>query len=413
MTFTASPFHSVIEKVSPRIGLDAREGARDNKDSTFRVRGDVLERIRQDETLKILLYCATDEALRGPAHVAFPNSFEMKINGHEVKSNFRGLKNKPGTTLPVDVTSLLHKTSNQDNRVSTTWALTTRRFHVIFQLIRHSDSKKLTRKLREAKSISKASVIQEMSRWAEDSDIVATSSRMSLKCPLSTLRIQTPCRSKRCKHNQCFDAESFLLLQEQAPQWSCPVCNQHVPFDILQVDEYVDDILKNSPQTTEQVVVDPSGQWSLVSENGKVIEDSAAASTGRVKREASELSDDIVEIVGPANFAAIRTPSTSFSPFPHEDISRGAGGPPATSSGPNGSLKRPAPVVIDLTGDSDEDDDSPPIRPPAKRQITNDEGVSLFGTGLSQNSQMPGHRFSFPSARQRSSVSSEQAFPRR
>lgn len=74
---------------------------------------------------------------------------------------------------------------------------------------------------------------------AEDSDIVATSCIMSLKCPLSTLRIGIPCRSTVCSHNQCFDATSFLQLQEQAPTWTCPVCSKLVNFGDLEVDLYV------------------------------------------------------------------------------------------------------------------------------------------------------------------------------
>lgn len=72
---------------------------------------------------------------------------------------------------------------------------------------------------------------------AEDSEIVATSSIMSLKCPLSTLRIQVPCRSIVCTHNQCFDAASFLELQKQAPTWTCPVCSKSTSFESLQVDQ--------------------------------------------------------------------------------------------------------------------------------------------------------------------------------
>lgn len=51
----------------------------------------------------------------------------------------------------------------------------------------------------------------------EDSDLVATASIMSLKCPLSTLRINLPVRSTFCNHIQCFDGTSFLQLQQQAP----------------------------------------------------------------------------------------------------------------------------------------------------------------------------------------------------
>lgn len=72
---------------------------------------------------------------------------------------------------------------------------------------------------------------------AEDKDIVATSSIMSLKCPLSTLRMEVPCRSNVCNHNQCFDATSYLQLQEQAPTWTCPICNKSATFMNLQVDQ--------------------------------------------------------------------------------------------------------------------------------------------------------------------------------
>jgi E3 SUMO-protein ligase PIAS1 len=78
-----------------------------------------------------------------------------------------------------------------------------------------------------------------VTRRAQDADIVATSTKMSLKCPLSTLRIETPCRSMGCAHNQCFDAASYLQLQEQAPTWTCPVCNKYSPFENLAVDLYV------------------------------------------------------------------------------------------------------------------------------------------------------------------------------
>ena len=74
---------------------------------------------------------------------------------------------------------------------------------------------------------------------AQDSDVQATSSKMSLKCPLSTMRIDVPCRSTVCTHNQCFDALSFLQLQEQAPTWTCPVCSKVVNFEALEVDEFV------------------------------------------------------------------------------------------------------------------------------------------------------------------------------
>lgn len=71
---------------------------------------------------------------------------------------------------------------------------------------------------------------------AQDADIVATSTIMSLKCPLSTVRMELACRSTLCSHNQCFDGKSFLQLQEQAPTWTCPVCNKVISFEALALD---------------------------------------------------------------------------------------------------------------------------------------------------------------------------------
>lgn len=74
---------------------------------------------------------------------------------------------------------------------------------------------------------------------ASDPDIVVGSSVMSLKDPVSYMRIAVPCRSDICSHHQCFDAASFLQLQEQAPTWTCPICNKVVSFEGLVVDQYV------------------------------------------------------------------------------------------------------------------------------------------------------------------------------
>ena len=77
----------------------------------------------------------------------------------------------------------------------------------------------------------------QVTKKAMDPDVVAVSSVLSLKCPLSYMRLETPCRGTQCSHIQCFDATSYLQLQEQGPQWFCPICNKPVPFEQLAVDE--------------------------------------------------------------------------------------------------------------------------------------------------------------------------------
>jgi len=58
------------------------------------------------------------------------------------------------------------------------------------------------------------------------------------------MRIQTPARGGMCKHIQCFDALSFLKMNEQKPTWICPVCGKSSPFSNLIIDGYVDILIK-------------------------------------------------------------------------------------------------------------------------------------------------------------------------
>lgn len=264
---------------------------------------------------------------------------------------------------------------------------------------------------------------------AHDADIVATSTVMSLKCPLSTLRIQIPCRSLSCTHNQCFDAASFLELQQQGPTWTCPVCNKSASFESLQIDEYVsshidqhppvsrdsrgkkltcmiryvEDILHTTSSSVEQVTIEPNGTW-----HADRREDPTRSSQAD-----SNFDEDFLEIKDPftpilkrettsePRTLLLATPTTNnttnTTPFTQNGSNR------ATPNLSRSSLKRPAPQVIDLTlsdddggdGGEDEGETNLPVRP-AKRQAL--EGTvsrrdtygnsSSFTNGYSQNEDL-------------------------
>lgn len=49
----------------------------------------------------------------------------MRINGDEVKANYKGLKNKPGSTRPADITDFVRLSpANYRNNLVVTYALT-------------------------------------------------------------------------------------------------------------------------------------------------------------------------------------------------------------------------------------------------------------------------------------------------
>lgn len=76
-----------------------------------------------DRTMRVMVFCTAGNV--GIQDIAFPYQCELKVNGGDIKANLRGLKNKPGSTRPVDITdSLRFKPASYANNVELTYALT-------------------------------------------------------------------------------------------------------------------------------------------------------------------------------------------------------------------------------------------------------------------------------------------------
>ncbi|KAL5382104.1 hypothetical protein DPSP01_006782 [Paraphaeosphaeria sporulosa] len=262
--FKESPFFEIREMLLNNITLDTSPSHRQSVNKNLMLNDSQSARLRSDPTLRVLLFCAVEQPLAPFTRldIAFPSQIEVRVNMDEVKANYKGLKNKPGSTRPADITAFLRTTpANYRNSIGITYALTHKKYNVFIYLVRKHSIEELVKRIKDRSVITKESVLREMRKKAEDPDIEVGDSVMSLKDPISTLKINTPCRSTLCTHNRCFDGESFLQLQEQAPTWTCPICNKIISFEALAVDEYVQDILKNVPRNTDQVKVKADGQW--------------------------------------------------------------------------------------------------------------------------------------------------------
>jgi E3 SUMO-protein ligase PIAS1 len=85
----------------------------------------ILARVFRDPSLRVMVFCAGEGS--GRQDVAFPHQSELKVNGGEIKANLRGLKNKPGSTRPVDITKGLRlNLPAYVNTLEMTYALTTK-----------------------------------------------------------------------------------------------------------------------------------------------------------------------------------------------------------------------------------------------------------------------------------------------
>jgi len=348
--------------------------------------------LKEDSSMRLMVYCGVNTGINtySAIDIAFPNQIEVKVNNEDVKSNFKGLKNTPGSTKPAEITQYIRKLPGYANQISICYALTQKRFTFIVRLIKRISAADLAERIKKARVIPKQQVIDEMNKANADPDIAATSSKMSLKDPVAITRIKVPIRSTVCQHNQCFDGEVFMQLQEQAPTWSCPICAKTVSFESLCVDKYFEEILNTTSKNIEQVTIEPNGQWSV----DQVDEDKGKSNQAKGEPRAAwddDFDDDVVEVQDSPKahtnglkqeyltISPMGPPGFSFNTPPLSSREASVARSNASTQRPAGN-KRAASAVIDLTLDDDDDEEQPPR--PAKRQTT---GNPLGGPTSSYN----------------------------
>ena len=109
----------------PLTQVPVREATRDHVEAKIIFRQDIADRLMAELNLKVMIYCAADPISPfTKVDVAFPYQVEIRVNGDEVKANLRGLKNKPGSTRPADISSLVRKRAGYENMMTVTYALT-------------------------------------------------------------------------------------------------------------------------------------------------------------------------------------------------------------------------------------------------------------------------------------------------
>ncbi|KAG5665662.1 hypothetical protein KAF25_009787 [Fusarium avenaceum] len=381
ISFKPSPFYQIEAQAGDVKACDVMQSHRNTVTYPIRLEDHpALQKCVNDTSYRVMVFCAGD--CLGTQEIAFPHQSELKVNGGEIKANLRGLKNKPGSTRPVDITKALRLRPKYTNNVDFTYALTSKagpsqKFYLVVNICKTTSVEDLVDRIANGKRISIESVKQELNAKAQDPDVVATSQVLSLKCPLSYMRLSLPCRGLSCTHLQCFDATSYLQLQEQGPQWQCPICYKSATFEQLAVDAYVKDILTRTSKSQETVTIEPNGEWHL-----KNSDDSSQGQTNdnasyRDKYEDDDDDDLVISEVNPVSARRIETPKNA-TPSISTPITAGRD---SSSAGPRGiastSAKRPMAAIIDLTL-SDDDDDDPP--PPPKRQNTSTNGYTMSST---------------------------------
>lgn len=104
--------------------------------------------------------------------------------------------------------------------------------------------------------------LQEDAKKATRDGISSPAVTISLRCPISLLRMKTPVRSKKCRHLQCFELSSWSQSFDDKNTSRCPVCNIQFTPEILFIDGLTMTMLREleGKDTTEVLVNAETGE---------------------------------------------------------------------------------------------------------------------------------------------------------
>ncbi|KAF9156822.1 SUMO ligase siz1 [Linnemannia schmuckeri] len=213
----------------------------------------------------IMVFCASNDIPTSQRMLMeFPDDCYICVNKRTLDWRPHGVKNKPGTFTPVDITRFCHLQESGINHVELRYSSASKIFHASLHLVCLINTKTIVDSLIKEKFVSKEATYQALEKKIKDDDIMELSSTLSLKCPLGVQRIEVPCRSSKCQHLQCFDAFTFLGINERVQRWTCPVCNRIMDsWEEVIVDGYCVDILESTPKSLKSVNVHPDGRWEI------------------------------------------------------------------------------------------------------------------------------------------------------
>jgi len=282
------PFYDVMSELLKPASLLAQGGSRfhetrfdfcltpsqatdiaSNRDVTPGSRTDFLYQIQ-------LRFCplvtATETGKVPEASDEFPPNLNVHVNGKMVQLPNPIPTNKPGVEpkrppKPVNITPQCKLSPILPNTIGVKWAAEYGKGWVIaISLVLKLTSDDLLDRLKKKGTREPAytkNLIKEKLN-NDDEDVAMDSLKVTLTCPLGKMRMRVPCRPATCNHMQCFDASTFLQMNERKPTWNCPVCDKKALYDDLLIDGYFQEILDSKETADEnEIMLEKDGSWKL------------------------------------------------------------------------------------------------------------------------------------------------------
>ncbi|EDV26398.1 uncharacterized protein TRIADDRAFT_54339 [Trichoplax adhaerens] len=247
-----TPFHEPLESISNTFLLDIKyKGRYYEKEITFTLSSSQIEMLNktrhhinkpENESLHHLFLRLGTVDSNGLFADYYPHALCVKANGSSCPipniAPSASNNSKSGTAKkskkPIDITQYINITPNYTNRVKVSCTpLTVEKYYGSIILVRQSTPGLLLQKILDKDDASQEQTISLVKeKLKQNSDVIVTTKlNMSLQCPLMKNLMTYPCRSSSCKHLQCFDAMSFLRMNESY----CRKIIESIPANVLEI----------------------------------------------------------------------------------------------------------------------------------------------------------------------------------
>jgi hypothetical protein len=196
-----------------------------------------------------------------PRHI-WPLNCTLYVNSSLVPIVKNDMNNKNVTELPADISPYVRVGMNSIQIITASMMPCV----VVVQMMQRQPIEALMTRVTKNKLDRDEGLKKVKNLFADDNEVLATKTKLTLTDPLLLTRIKTPVRARTCGHFQCFDLFSYLKMNERIRTWTCPICNRPAPFDDLILDEYFQEVLTAlSNHDIGEVEIQSDGTWVLPS----------------------------------------------------------------------------------------------------------------------------------------------------
>lgn len=261
VTFKKSLFYDLLHRVgNSEIFLESHERPTP-KVKTFKFKLDekAIKLLTENPNCRVVFMSIKVDAFTTDKYIEFPSPCKFTVNDKDVIGNYKGIKGKKSSVIPFDITPRVKL--REENKVSVTYNFTKEDHLVAVYIIQGGKIEPLIQRVKHSPHISAETTLK-MIKDDDMDEVSASKETLSILCPCSYVRMETPVRSIRCNHIQCFDLDSYIYLQSKAPTWLCPVCNHKIKYSHLAIDDYFDSIIKKIDSKYEFVEIQSDGSWA-------------------------------------------------------------------------------------------------------------------------------------------------------